>query len=223
MGVEEISERGATARPNPLAASAYPAIKRMIDIVGAATLLVGLSPLFLIIAVAIALDTGFPVIYWCQRLARGGHPMAILKFRTMQDGSHQHLEVLLSNDEERRLEYALNRKLRSDPRQTRVGAILRRTSLDELPQLWNVLTGQMSLVGPRPYFLHELDGRPERSEILALRPGITGLWQVNGRSNRTFEERILFDVDYAARRSLWLDLQILLRTPVAVLTGRGAY
>jgi len=223
MGVEEISERGATARPTPLAPSAYPAIKRLIDIVGAAILLVVLSPVFLIIGIAIALDTGLPVIYRCQRLARSGHPMVILKFRTMRNGSHQHLEGLLSNDEERRLEYALNRKLRNDPRQTRVGPILRRTSLDELPQLWNVLTGQMSLVGPRPYFIHELDGRPERSEILGLRPGLTGLWQVNGRSDRTFEDRIALDLDYAARRGLWLDLQILIQTPGAVLTGRGAY
>ncbi len=186
-------------------------------------MLVVLSPVFLIIGIAIALDTGLPVIYRCQRLARYGHPMVILKFRTMRNGSHQHLEGLLSNDEERRMEYALRRKLRNDPRQTRVGPILRRTSLDELPQLWNVLTGQMSLVGPRPYFIHELDGRPERSEILGLRPGLTGLWQVNGRSDRTFEDRIALDLDYAARRGLWLDLQILIQTPGAVLTGRGAY
>jgi lipopolysaccharide/colanic/teichoic acid biosynthesis glycosyltransferase len=194
-----------------------------LDIVGAATMLIVLSPVFLIVAISIALDTGVPVIYRCQRLARGGLPMAILKFRTMRDGSHQHLEGLLSNDEERRLEYALKRKLRNDPRQTRVGAILRRTSMDELPQLWNVLKGQMSLVGPRPYFIHELDGRPERSEILGLRPGLTGLWQVTGRSDRTFEERIAIDLEYAARRSLWFDLQIMLRTPGAVVTGRGAY
>jgi lipopolysaccharide/colanic/teichoic acid biosynthesis glycosyltransferase len=95
--------------------------------------------------------------------------------------------------------------------------------MDELPQLWNVLKGQMSLVGPRPYFIHELDGRPERSEILGLRPGLTGLWQVTGRSDRTFEERIAIDLEYAARRSLWFDLQIMLRTPGAVVTGRGAY
>jgi len=223
MGVEEISERAATARPTPLAPSAHTAIKRIIDIVGASILLVVLSPAFLIIAIAIALDTGLPVIYQCQRLARYGHPMVILKFRTMRNGSHQHLEGLLSNDEERRMEYALRRKLRNDPRQTRVGPILRRTSLDEIPQLWNVLTGQMSLVGPRPYFIHELDGRPERSEILSLRPGLTGLWQVNGRSDRTFEERIAIDLEYTARRSLWLDLQIMFRTPWAVVTRRGAY
>jgi lipopolysaccharide/colanic/teichoic acid biosynthesis glycosyltransferase len=221
--VEEISERGATARPTPLASSVYPAIKRTIDIVGAATLLVVLSPVFLIIAIVIGFDTGLPVIYRCQRLARNGHPIVILKFRTMRNGSHQHLEGLLSNDEELRMEYALRRKLRNDPRHTRVGATLRRTSLDELPQLWNVLTGQMSLVGPRPYFIHELDGRPERSEILGLRPGLTGLWQVNGRSDRTFEDRIALDLDYAARRGLWVDLQILIQTPGAVLTGRGAY
>jgi lipopolysaccharide/colanic/teichoic acid biosynthesis glycosyltransferase len=141
----------------------------------------------------------------------------------MRDGSHHHLEELLTADEELRLEYGVSRKLREDPRRTRVGVFLRRTSLDELPQLLNVLVGEMSLVGPRPYFPGELDGRHEAVEILQVRPGITGLWQVNGRSDRTFEERLAFDVDYVRRRTLVLDLGILGRTVGAVVSGRGAY
>jgi lipopolysaccharide/colanic/teichoic acid biosynthesis glycosyltransferase len=121
------------------------------------------------------------------------------------------------------MEYGVSRKLRVDPRRTRVGTFLRRTSLDELPQLLNVLFGEMSLVGPRPYFPGELVGRPEADEILRVRPGITGLWQVSGRSDRSFEERLGFDVDYVRRRGLRLDTSIVVRTFSAVVSGRGAY
>ncbi|HET7646597.1 MAG TPA: sugar transferase, partial [Candidatus Limnocylindria bacterium] len=125
--------------------------------------------------------------------------------------------------EERRLEYGVNRKLRDDPRRTRVGIFLRRTSLDELPQLVNVLFGQMSLIGPRPYFIDELRGRPEADVLLRVRPGITGLWQVNGRSDRTFEERIRLETEYVQRRGWGLDATIAVRTIGAVISGRGAY
>ena len=162
-------------------------------------------------------STGF------ERLGRYGEPITVLKFRTMRHGSHHHLQDLLSADEARALEYSINRKLRDDPRRTRLGAFLRRASLDELPQLLNVLSGQMSLIGPRPYFAHELSGRPEAAEILGLRPGITGLWQVNGRSDRTFEERLAFDLEYARDQGLELDLRIIIGTIAAVVSGRGAY
>jgi lipopolysaccharide/colanic/teichoic acid biosynthesis glycosyltransferase len=141
----------------------------------------------------------------------------------MRDGSHHHLEEMLTVDEEKRLEYGVSRKLRDDPRRTRVGVFLRKTSLDELPQLVNVLAGQMSLIGPRPYFPGELADRPEAEIILRIRPGITGLWQVSGRSDRTFEERLELDVDYVRRRGPVLDASILARTLMAVLSGRGAY
>ena len=177
----------------------------------------------LVIAVATAVDSGLPILYRSRRIGRGGQPIVVLKFRTMRDGSHHHLAELLTANEERQLEYLVNRKLREDPRRTRVGAFLRKTSLDELPQLWNVLRGDMSLIGPRPYFPDELLDRPEAGEILSVRPGITGLWQVNGRSDRTFEERLSLEVRYVRQRSLILDLKILVLTVRAVVTGRGAY
>jgi lipopolysaccharide/colanic/teichoic acid biosynthesis glycosyltransferase len=198
-------------------------VRRAGDIVLAALLLAVLAPALLLIAVAIWLDSGLPIIYRCRRLGRSGELITVLKFRTMRDGSHHHLQDLLSTDEMRALEYTLSRKLRGDPRRTRVGTFLRKTSLDELPQLVNVLRGEMSLIGPRPYFPDELLDRPEAAEILSVRPGITGLWQVNGRSDRTFEERIGFDLDYVRGRGASLDVRILAATIVAVFTGRGAY
>jgi exopolysaccharide production protein ExoY len=201
----------------------YTSARRAGDIVLAALLLVVLAPVLLLIAVAIWLDSGLPIIYRCERLGRYGEPITVLKFRTMRNGSHHHLQDLLSTDEMRALEYTVSRKLRDDPRRTRVGTFLRRTSLDELPQLLNVLRGDMSLIGPRPYFPDELLDRPEAAEILSIRPGITGLWQINGRSDRTFEERVGFDLDYVRRRGALLDARIIGATIVAVVTGRGAY
>lgn len=221
--MEDTSERPAIGREVLLASSAYLPIKRAIDFIGAATLLVVLSPVFLVIAIAIVVDGGLPIIYRCQRLGRDGRPIEVLKFRTMHNGSHHHLEELLTADEERRLEYGANRKLRHDPRRTRFGTFLRRYSLDELPQLWNVLIGEMSLIGPRPYMPDELRSRPEAITLLSVRPGITGLWQVNGRSDRTFEERVALEVDYVRRESFRLDAAILLRTFGAVASGKGAY
>lgn len=224
--MERISQQRAAATGTGTAPTRQPVYwttKRFVDIIGSAALLLVLSPVLLIIAVAIWLDSGLPIIYRCHRVGRFGEPIIVMKFRTMRDGSHHHLEELLTVDEEKRLEYGERRKLRDDPRRTRVGAILRRLSLDELPQLVNVLSGDMSLIGPRPYFPDELAGRSEADVILHVRPGITGLWQVNGRSDRTFEERVAFDVEYVTNRSFGLDASILARTFSAVLSGRGAY
>lgn len=222
--LEQISQqRAATRRQVTLRQLLYWFTKRLFDIFGSAVLLLVLFPVLLAIAFATWIDSGLPIIYKCQRMGRFGRPIVVLKFRTMQDGSHHNLEELLSVDEEKRLEYGARRKLRDDPRRTRVGALLRRLSLDELPQLVNVLAGEMSLIGPRPYFPGELAGRPEADTILRVRPGITGLWQVNGRSDRTFEERIVYDVQYVERRSFGMDLSIMARTIGAVLSGKGAY
>ncbi len=221
--MEQISQRQAAADSASLSRLLYYFTKRLVDIFGSALLLVVLSPLMVAIAAAIWLDSGLPVIYRCQRLGRYGEPITVLKFRTMRNGSHHHLEELLTVDEERRLEYGVNKKLRNDPRRTRIGTFLRRASLDELPQLANVLVGQMSLIGPRPYFADELRGRSEATELLRVRPGITGLWQVNGRSDRTFEERVALESDYVQRRGFVLDAMIALRTVKAVVSGRGAY
>lgn len=222
--MEQISQqRAATARQVTLRQLLYWFTKRLFDIFGSAVLMLILFPVLVAIAFATWIDSGLPIIYKCQRVGRFGRPIVVLKFRTMTDGSHHHLEELLSVDEEKRLEYGAWRKLRNDPRRTRVGAVLRRLSLDELPQLVNVLAGEMSLIGPRPYFPGELEGRPEADTILRVRPGITGLWQVNGRSDRTFEERVAYDVEYVGRRGFGLDLSIMARTIGAVLSGKGAY
>lgn len=221
--MEQISQHQAAVPSASLSRLFYRFCKRLIDIIGSAFLIVVLAPVMLGIALAIWLDSGLPVLYQCQRLGRYGEPITVLKFRTMRDGSHNHLEELLTNDEERRLEYGVSRKLRHDPRRTNVGVFLRRTSLDELPQLVNVFFGQMSLIGPRPYFMDELRGRPEADVLLRIRPGITGLWQVNGRSDRTFEERLRLETEYVRQRGWGLDARIALRTIGAVVSGRGAY
>jgi lipopolysaccharide/colanic/teichoic acid biosynthesis glycosyltransferase len=201
----------------------YPLLKRVLDILASALLLVVLGPVMLLVALAIILDTGLPVIYRCQRVGRFGRPFTLLKFRTMRDGTHHHLEELLSVDEERRLEWYQNRKLRDDPRRTRVGLFLRRWSLDELPQLVNVLVGEMSLIGPRPVTAEEWDGRTEEADVLRMRPGLSGLWQVSGRSELDFETRMALEMAYVRQAGFKLDLQIALRTILAVLSGKGAY
>jgi lipopolysaccharide/colanic/teichoic acid biosynthesis glycosyltransferase len=221
--LEQISGSRVVGTVAPTSRLLYYFGKRIIDIGGALIGLVLLAPVMLGIALAIFMDTGLPIIYRSPRLGRYGAPIVVLKFRTMRDGSHHHLAELLTADEERRLEYEGTRKLRYDPRRTRMGVFLRRTSLDELPQLWNVLVGEMSLVGPRPYFADELIGRPEATDLLSVRPGITGMWQVNGRSDRTFSERLVLESHYVRRRGFRLDLLIVLRTFRAVFTGRGAY
>jgi lipopolysaccharide/colanic/teichoic acid biosynthesis glycosyltransferase len=221
--LEQTTQRQAAVATASFSRLLYYFSKRLADIVGATVLLILLSPVMVAIGVAIWLDSGIPIIYRCQRLGRYGEEITVLKFRSMRNGSHHHLEELLTVDEERRMEYEANRKLRNDPRRTRIGTFLRRTSLDELPQLVNVLAGQMSLIGPRPYFADELLGRPEASELLSVRPGITGLWQVNGRSDRTFEERLALETRYVRDRGFVLDFRIAARTIGAVVSGKGAY
>lgn len=224
VGLEQVTRSQAQAVSAPsVRRSLYSYGKRLFDIFSGAVLLVVLSPVMLAIALAIAVDSGIPILYKSRRLGRYGEPITVLKFRTMRDGSHHHLAELLTASEERRLEYEVNRKLRDDPRKTRVGSILRRTSLDELPQLWNVLRGEMSLIGPRPYFADELLGRSESMELLSVRPGITGLWQVNGRSDRTFQDRLRLELMYVRQRSAVLDFKIFVLTFKAVITRRGAY
>jgi lipopolysaccharide/colanic/teichoic acid biosynthesis glycosyltransferase len=221
--LEQTTQRQAAVASASFSRLLYYFSKRLADIAASLALLIILSPVMVLIGLAIWLDSGFPIIYRCQRLGRYGEPITVLKFRTMRNGSHHGLEALLSVDDERRMEYEINRKLRDDPRCTRSGSFLRRTSLDELPQLVNVLVGQMSLIGPRPYFADELLGRPEAPELLSVRPGITGLWQVNGRSDRTFEERVALETRYVRERGVGVDLSIAARTIGAVISGRGAY
>jgi lipopolysaccharide/colanic/teichoic acid biosynthesis glycosyltransferase len=191
------------------------AVKRLADISIAALLLVVLSPLLIAIGLAIVLTShGFP-IFRQARLGRGGAPYRICKFRTMYRGS----EAKAQRDES-----GANITTRNDPRVTAVGRVLRKSSLDELPQLWNVMKGEMSLVGPRPDETLALALYSDRDKVkLKMRPGLTGLAVVNGRNSITWRERIAWDVKYVEEFSLRLDFAILLRTVEVVLIGKGTY
>jgi lipopolysaccharide/colanic/teichoic acid biosynthesis glycosyltransferase len=202
----------------------FPIAKRSLDIIGAGIGLVLLSPFFLIVALLVRADGG-PAFFAHQRVGRGGKLFGCLKFRSMVVDSQSRLEALLANDPTARAEWEATRKLKNDPRITPIGRFLRSTSLDELPQLINVLHGEMSLVGPRPVQEAEIDRYygASAAHYMAVRPGITGLWQVSGRSETSYESRVALDVAYVSRPSLLADLSILLRTPVAVLSRRGAH
>ena len=204
--------------------SFFPIAKRPLDIVGAGLGLVVLAPFFLIVAMMVRADGG-PAFFAHQRVGRGGKLFGCLKFRSMVIDSQARLEDLLANDPAARAEWDATRKLKNDPRITRIGRFLRSTSLDELPQLINVLRGEMSLVGPRPVQEAEIDRYygASAAHYMAVRPGITGLWQVSGRSETSYESRVALDVAYVSRPSLLADIAILLRTPVAVLSRRGAH
>jgi exopolysaccharide production protein ExoY len=200
------------------------AIKRAIDILGSAGLIVLLSPLALFIAVAVAIDSRGPVLFTQRRVGRGGVGFPLIKFRTMVRDGDTALAAHLAADEELRREWEETRKLRNDPRITRIGNLLRRSSLDELPQLLNVLVGNMSLVGPRPVLRDELARFGDRApQILSVRPGLTGLWAVSGRSDISYEDRAELEHRYASGWSLRMDAWILLRTLPAVVRGHGAY
>jgi lipopolysaccharide/colanic/teichoic acid biosynthesis glycosyltransferase len=198
---------------------------RVVDIAGAAVISVLLSPLLLLVAIAVRLDSRGPSIYRQRRLGRNLEPFSVAKFRTMREGSgsdaHRlHVQQMIAGEG---AGVRPMTKLCEDERVTRVGAFLRRTSIDELPQLWNVLRGQMSLVGPRPPIEYEVEEYPSWAfRRFAVKPGITGLWQVRGRSLLTFEQMIGLDTEYVERRSLALNLKILVLTLPTVIHGQGA-
>jgi len=211
----------------------YLVTKRATDMVGSALGLLIAAPLFLAIALAIKLTSKGPVFFRQQRIGHFGKPFVFVKFRSMylNNDPKVHLDYirqLISGKAERQPSNGNGQgvyKLTTDPRVTRVGVLLRRTSLDELPQLINVLRGEMSLVGPRPPIPYEVGAYQtwHRRRVLEAKPGITGLWQVSGRSRVGFDEMVRLDVRYARQRSFWLDLKILLLTPRAVILGDGAY
>jgi lipopolysaccharide/colanic/teichoic acid biosynthesis glycosyltransferase len=208
-------------------------IKRAMDVAGSAFALAVLSPVFILLAIIIKLTSKGPVFFRQQRIGQYGAPFVFLKFRSMH----------ISNDAEIHKEFVTNfiagrsgpspagrnqktvYKITNDPRVTWIGKFMRRTSLDELPQFWNVLRGEMSLVGPRPPVQYEFDVYDiwHRRRVVEAKPGITGLWQVRGRSKTTFDEMVRLDLQYARSWSLLLDIKILLQTPRAILTGDGAY
>ena len=196
------------------------AIKRALDILISAAGLVVLSPVMVLIAIAVRLDSRGPALFTQLRAGRHGRPFRIQKFRTMCHDAEERISEVISIDELTEPMY----KVRSDPRVTRVGRFLRRTSLDELPQLWNVLRGDMSLVGPRPeeIWLVERYGETERFR-LEMRPGITGPMQIHGRGELDFQERMAVEREYVENYSLRKDIKILLRTSTAIFRGHGAY
>jgi lipopolysaccharide/colanic/teichoic acid biosynthesis glycosyltransferase len=202
-----------------------PALKRLFDVAGAFALLAALWPALLLVAALVRADGG-PALFAHERVGRGGRRFGCLKFRSMVVDSAGRLDALLAADPAARAEWGAARKLRRDPRVTAVGRFLRASSLDELPQLINVLRGEMSLVGPRPVQEAELAehyGPAAAAEYASARPGITGLWQVSGRCETSYATRVALDLRYLANPSLREDLRILLKTPSAVLARRGAY
>jgi lipopolysaccharide/colanic/teichoic acid biosynthesis glycosyltransferase len=201
---------------------------RTLDVVLTTVLLIAFAPLFALIALAIRLDSRGPVLFRQRRFGRHQKPFVVTKFRTMQHGAdhetHRTFVLgLIAGDHPERPDGGPQFKMVDDERVTRVGSWLRRTSMDELPQLWNVLRGEMSLVGPRPPIPYEVEHYPPHwFARFAVKPGLTGLWQVSGRSDLALEEMIALDVEYSRRRSLWFNLLILARTVPAVLSTRGA-
>lgn len=197
---------------------------RSLDICLAAAILLFILPLLLIVALLVKCQDGGPVLFAHKRIGRGGRTFYCLKFRSMLMDADSRLQHLLATDESARREWAETQKLRQDPRITPLGAFLRRSSLDELPQFINVLRGEMSVVGPRPIVPAEVQRYGRRfSHYTALRPGITGLWQVGGRSDTSYRRRVAFDVMYNRQRSPKLYLAIVLKTVPAVLGRAGSY
>jgi lipopolysaccharide/colanic/teichoic acid biosynthesis glycosyltransferase len=219
--VKTVGERTSEVDLAPLLRTETPRISdvaiRTLDILVAAIALLVLSPLLALTALLIKLDSPGPVVFWQRRLGKDLQPFSVAKFRTMYNGSdtdtHRvHVERMICDEEDAGDGKPVPMmKLEADPRVTKIGDFLRRTSIDELPQLWNVLRGEMSLVGPRPPIQYEVDKYPARAyRRFAVRPGITGLWQVKGRSLTSFPEMIALDVEYVERRSLLLNLKIIL-------------
>ena len=198
----------------------YLIVKRTIDMLGALIGLVLLSPIFLIVAIAIKLDSKGPIIFGHNRKGLHGKDIKVYKFRTMYENSQ---EIFNNFTKEQKEEFYKNFKLENDPRVTKIGDFLRRTSIDELPQLINILNGSMSIVGPRPIVQKEIDLYGDyANKLFSVVPGLTGYWQANGRSDTTYEERIKMDMYYIDNRGFWLDFKIIIKTFGSVLKGEGA-
>jgi lipopolysaccharide/colanic/teichoic acid biosynthesis glycosyltransferase len=218
-----VEAAGATNRS--LRRAAVGATRRALDILVAGGLLLALAPLLLLIALIIRLESGGPAVFRQQRLGHRLNPFTILKFRTMHHEAdvaphREYVQSMIGRQDGS--EHGRLYKLSVDDRVTRVGRILRSWSLDELPQLLNVLRGHMALVGPRPVIPYEVDHYPESYlGRFAVKPGLTGLWQVSGRNERTYGEMVRLDIEYAEQASLLLDLSILARTVPILITRRG--
>jgi exopolysaccharide production protein ExoY len=198
--------------------------KRVSDVVMAFVALLLVGPVILLICVAVKLQDGGPALFAHRRVGQGGRFFNCLKLRTMYEDSDERLRKILETSQSARDEWARDHKLRSDPRVTPIGRILRRTSLDELPQIFNIMAGDMSVVGPRPIVEDEVRryGR-YINEYCSVKPGLTGLWQISGRNDMNYRRRVAMDVVYCRGKSMALDFRIIVMTIPAVLTGRGCY
>ena len=209
---------------NNLARKSNRIAKRMFDIVVTICGGIFILPFMLIIAAIIYLDSGGPIIYKQKRIGKNGKEFSFYKFRSMVKNADTILGEYLSTHENEKNEWQKNFKLKNDPRVTKIGRIIRKTSIDELPQLWNVLIGDMSLVGPRPLLPNEVERYSGYIEDYKLvLPGLTGVWQVSGRSDTTFEERVIMDSWYIHNWSVWIDIVYLLKTVLVVVKSKGAY
>jgi exopolysaccharide production protein ExoY len=199
-------------------------IQRAFDLIVAVAAIVALGPLMLVLAGLIWAGDGGPALYAHDRVGKMGQLFRCWKFRSMVVDADRVFATHLATDSEARTEWEASQKLRRDPRITRLGRFLRSSSLDELPQLWNVLVGEMSIVGPRPIVIAEIGRyRSSFAAYCACRPGITGLWQVSGRNDTSYEHRVALDTRYAESRSLLLDMRIVVSTIPAVIARRGSY
>jgi lipopolysaccharide/colanic/teichoic acid biosynthesis glycosyltransferase len=199
----------------------YELFKRCLDRIGTGLGMVLLSPFFALLAILIKLESPGPVLFSQTRIGLGGSPFKCWKLRSMYIDAEQRKQELLQQNE---MDGGTTFKIKRDPRVTRVGRFIRKASIDELPQLWNVFVGDMSLVGPRPPVPSEVALYTARErQRLFVKPGITCIWQVSGRSDIPFPEQVLLDIEYIRKRSLWMDIKLLLRTLPAVLLARGAY
>jgi undecaprenyl-phosphate galactose phosphotransferase len=199
-------------------------IKKIFDMLLSTAMMPLLLPLIGILGAVIRWETPGPAIYAHDRIGENGKTFRCYKFRTMQKDSEEKLLEILEKDEGIRSEWERNWKLKEDPRITTIGRFLRKTSLDELPQIFNVMKGEMSLVGPRPYLLREQNAVESQLHVIcSIKPGITGLWQVSGRSNTGYEYRLKLDAWYVMNWSLWFDIAILFKTIRVVTKREGAY
>jgi len=225
--VREFAKSPSIATPRARADPSPPlggAVKRGFDMLGALAGLVVLSPLLILIGLLVKLSDGGPAFYGHTRIGRGGRLFRCLKFRTMVADGDAVLAAHFVSNHEAAAEWAATRKLKDDPRVTRVGTVLRKLSLDELPQIINILRGDMSIVGPRPVVREELDHYGKSAVFyLKSRPGLTGLWQVSGRSDVSYDTRVAFDRHYVENWSMVEDIKIIARTVPAVFLSRGSY
>lgn len=214
------SEKAMTADIS-ISNSIYRVIKRSFDIIVSALGLIISSPIFLIVIIAIKLESKGPAIFTQERIGKDGNTFKLYKFRSMVMDADKILFDLLEKDLDMTIEYKLNKKLKNDPRITKVGKFIRKTSIDELPQLVNVLFGEMSLIGNRPYLPREKEDMGKYyDDIVKTKPGITGYWQVSGRSETTFEERLKMEAEYSNQSSMKLDLKIFFKTFIVLFKGQ---